>query len=336
MKRRDFIKSALVASVATQIPPARPMPARTTVRSDGSGWHLNAQDAKMRPAIEQAIPKRIYKGDIKLSVVGFGGVVVMGSPQDHANDIVAEAFDRGINYFDVAPSYGDGEAELKLGPALKPYRDKVFLACKTMKRDAEGAREELERSLQRLYTDHFDLYQFHAMTKPEDVEQIFGPKGAAETFLKAQEEGKIRFIGFSAHSEEAALAMMDRFAFDSILFPINFVCYAKGNFGPRVVQRAKEKGVARLALKMFAHTPWPKGAERTYPKCWYKPIDEPSLALQSLRFTLSEDITAAIPPGDEQLFRLALKVAPSFTPLKPEEKTSLLAGAKDLEPLFKS
>jgi aryl-alcohol dehydrogenase-like predicted oxidoreductase len=250
MKRRDFIKSALVAGVATQI------------------THLNAQDAKMRPAIQQAISKRVYKGDIKLSVVGFGGVVVMGSPQDHANDIVAEAFDRGINYFDVAPSYGDGEAELKLGPALKPYRDKVFLACKTMKRDAEGAREELERSLQRLYTDHFDLYQLHAVTKLEDVEQIFGPKGAAETFLKAQEEGKIRFIGFSAHSEEAALAMMDRFAFDSILFPINFVCYAKGNFGPRVVQRAKEKGVARLALKMFAHTPWPKGAERTYPKCW--------------------------------------------------------------------
>ncbi|MEK6754789.1 MAG: aldo/keto reductase, partial [Bacteroidota bacterium] len=305
-------------------------------RSDGSGWHLNAQDPKMRPAIQQAIPKRVYKGDIKLSVIGFGGVVVMGGSQQHANDIVAEAFERGINYFDVAPSYGNGEAEQKLGPALRPYRDKVFLGCKTMRRDAEGAKEELERSLQRLYTDYFDLYQFHALTKLEDVEQIFAPKGAAETFLKAREEGKIRFIGFSAHSEEAALAMMDRFAFDSILFPINFVCYANGNFGPRVVQRAKEKGVARLALKMLAHTPWPKGAERRYPKCWYKPVDEPSLALQSLRFTLSEDITAAVPPGDEGLFRLAMELAPRFTPLTEEERTQLVASAKDLDPLFKT
>ncbi|MBM4162353.1 MAG: hypothetical protein FJ217_14785 [Ignavibacteria bacterium] len=132
----------------------------------------------------------------------------------------------------------------------------------------------------RLHTDHFDLYQFHALTKLDDVEQIFAPKGAAETFLKAREEGKIRFIGFSAHSEDAALAMMDQFAFDSVLFPINYVCYVRGDLGPRVVQRAKEKGAARLALKLLAHTPWPKGAERNNPKCWYKPIDDPTLARQ--------------------------------------------------------
>jgi predicted aldo/keto reductase-like oxidoreductase len=318
LKRRDFIRSALAASIAAQI------------------TKLKAKGLRMRPSTHSPIPKRVYKGDIKLSIIAFGGVVIVGDSQQHANDIVAEAFDRGINYFDVAPSYGNGEAEEKLGPALKPYRDKVFLACKTLPRDAKGSQTELEQSLRRLQTDHFDLYQFHAVTKRGEVEQIFAEKGAMETFLKAREQGKVRFIGFSAHSEEAALAMMDRFAFDSVLFPINFVCYARGNFGPRVVQRAKEKGVARLALKALAHTPWPKGAERTYPKCWYEPIDDPELALQSLRFTLSEEITAAVPPGDERLFRLAMDVIGSFTPLKQEEREKLLASTKHLEPLFRS
>jgi aryl-alcohol dehydrogenase-like predicted oxidoreductase len=88
----------------------------------------------------------VYKGDVKLSIIGFGGIVVCGMEQTSANAIVSEAFERGVNYFDVAPSYFDGEAEMKLGPALEPYRKRSFLACKTTVRDAEGARKELERS----------------------------------------------------------------------------------------------------------------------------------------------------------------------------------------------
>ena len=84
---------------------------------------------------------------MKLSVIGFGGIVVCGMSQKEADRIVAEAFDRGVNYYDVAPSYFDGEAETKLGPALEPFRKRSFLACKTMARDAAGARTELERSL---------------------------------------------------------------------------------------------------------------------------------------------------------------------------------------------
>ncbi|MBM4087187.1 MAG: aldo/keto reductase, partial [Planctomycetes bacterium] len=240
-----------------------------------------------------SIPRRPYKGGVKLSVIGFGGIVVCGMEQKDANAIVAEAVDRGVNYFDVAPSYFKGEAEEKLGAALEPYRSQVFLACKTtgtpstrrlgsnpVRYDARVAQEELEQSLKRLRTDHFDLYQFHGITKMEDVDAIFKPGGAAETFVKAREQGRTRFIGFSAHSVQAAVAMMDRFPFDSVLFPINFVCYAQGNFGPQVVQKAKEKGVARLALKAFAHTPWPEGAEKKYRKCWYQPVDDPALARQ--------------------------------------------------------
>ncbi len=285
-------------------------------------------------AQQQPIPRRRYTDNVDLSVIGFGAIVLMGMEQPSANRIVSEVFERGINYFDVAPSYGNGEAETKLGPALEPHRKKVFLACKTMCRDAKGAREELERSLKRLRTDHLDLYQFHAVTKMEEVEQIFAASGALETFLKAREEGKVRHIGFSAHSEAAALSMLDRFHFDSILFPTNFVCFTSGHFGPRVLAHAKEKGTARLALKAMAYSPWSKDEQHTYPKCWYKPISDPELASLALRFTLSEDITAAIPPGDEQLYRIALEAAGSFTPLTDSERKQLVARAKNLEPLF--
>jgi aryl-alcohol dehydrogenase-like predicted oxidoreductase len=257
----------------------------------------------------------------------------MGHEQAEANKIVAEAFERGVNYFDVAPSYGEGEAEEKLGPALKPFRDQVFLACKTNQRTAAEAEQELEQSLERLYTDHFDLYQFHGVTSLEDVELIFGPGGAAETFVAAREKGVVRHLGFSAHSTEAALAMLDRFEFDSVLFPINYVCYAQGDFGPEVVARAREKGAARLALKSLAHTVRDEGYE-DYSKLWYRPIEDGSLARQALRFTLSEDITAAVSSGDVRLLRLAMDIASEFAPLSEDERRELLAGSEGLKPIF--
>src|SRR5687768_4527553 len=106
-----------------------------------------------------------------LSVIGFGGIVVTDVPQSEANQRVASAIERGVTYFDVAPSYGD--AEERLGPALEPHREGVFLACKTGERDAAGVRRELEQSLRRLRTDHVDLYQLHAVTTLEDVERVF-------------------------------------------------------------------------------------------------------------------------------------------------------------------
>lgn len=114
--------------------------------------------------------------------------------QTAANQAAREAFESGVNYFDNAPAYGkDGGArEIKMGPALKALdRDQLFLACKTKARDAAGARQELERSLQRHQTDHFDLYQMHHLVTVEDVEKSFGPGGAIETFLKARDEGSI-------------------------------------------------------------------------------------------------------------------------------------------------
>jgi len=283
------------------------------------------------------IPRRRFREDVQLSIVGFGGIVVVGQAQTEANREVARSVDRGVNYFDVAPTYGRGEAEEKLGIALQPYRDKAFLACKTQQRDAVGACRELESSLKVLKTDHFDLYQLHAMSTMEDVDTVLGTGGALEAFSKAREDGKVRFLGFSAHNEDVALRLLDEFPFDSVLFPINYVCMAQGHFGPRLLAKAKEKNVARLALKALAYTRWMSKEQRAKnPKCWYQPISDLQQARQALRFTLSEDITAAIPPGDEKVYRIAETLAAQFTPLNSDEKEALLASCKGVTPIFPS
>ena len=281
------------------------------------------------------IPKRPYRDEVSLSILGLGGMLLVGMEQFSVDRIVEEALARGINYFDVAPFYGDGEAEQKMGKALAQHREKVFLACKTLERSAKGAQEELNHSLRQLRTDHLDLYQFHAVSDMEEVNEIFAPGGALETFTQARQEGKIRYIGFSAHTVEAAMALLDRFQFDSVLFPINFICFARGNFGPQVIARAKELSVARLAIKAMAHGPWRKGEKRKYPNCWYRPIENREMARQALRFTLSEGVTAAIPPGDERLFRMALELALDLAPMGMEERNELLASTQGLRPLFR-
>jgi len=290
-------------------------------------------------ASSSALPRRAYRDGVELSIIGFGGIVVMGYEQKEANRIVASAWDRGVNYYDVAPSYGDGEAEIKLGPALQPYRKNAFLACKTTRRDAAGAQQEFEQSLRRLRTDYFDLYQFHAVSSMEDVEKILAPGGAAEFFQRMKKEGKARFLGFSAHHAEAALALMERFPVDSILFPVNFVCWYEGQFGPQMLEKAKEKKIARLALKGMAHTTWPKTLpreRRRYSKCWYEPLDEPEKARLALGWTLSQEITAAVPPGEKSLFDLALDIGASFNPLSRAQLDQVALLAKGKEPIFRA
>jgi predicted aldo/keto reductase-like oxidoreductase len=153
--------------------------------------------------------------------------------------------------------------------------------------------------------------------------------------VAARKAGQVRFLGFSAHSVEAALALIGRYDFDTILFPTSFRTWHAGNFGPQVLAAAQAKQMGILALKAMARGPWPKDAKRDrYPKCWYEPLASPDDAMMGLRFTLSHPVTAAIPPGDETLFAQALGLAMRFTPLKEDEalaiKQQALAGA----PLF--
>ncbi|NKB70533.1 MAG: aldo/keto reductase [Candidatus Latescibacteria bacterium] len=277
--------------------------------------------------------KRPY-GDTgeNLSLIGFGGIVVSQTTSTEAAQLVGEAVDGGVNYFDVAPSYGN--AEERLGPALEPYRDQVFLACKTTQRSKEGAAAELRQSLRQMRTGHFDLYQLHAMTTAEDFAQATGPNGALEAFVEAQQQGLVRHLGFSAHSAETALKLLDHYPFASVLFPVNWVTYFQAGFGPQIMEKAEQTGAARLALKAMAWGKYPEGADKRYAKCWYDPIDEPALAELALRFSLSQPITAALPPGEATFFRQALSMAQRFTPITEEEIAHLQAQSASRLPLF--
>ncbi len=309
MKRREFLKNVTAAAVA-------------------STSRLNASPAK--PIARRTLGKT---GE-KLSIIGFGGIVVMNEDTCAASNIVAEAVDRGVNYFDVAPSYGN--AQERLGLALAPYRNKSFLACKTDGRLKGDSRADLEQSLKLLKTDHLDLYQFHALTKMADLDKVLGPGGAIETFEAAKKEGKIRFIGFSVHSVETALAALDRYNFDTVLFPVNWVLFSQANFGPQILKRAQEKNMGILALKGMAKTVWAAEQKQNHPqpKCWYQPAAFPTEASLGLRWTLGHPITAAIPPGDEGYFRLAMDVAQNYKPLEAHEEQALLSGGHGLEPIF--
>jgi len=327
MKRREFIKKSTVAAGSITV---SKMLQGTSVADE-----LQRSSYSTNPA---RLPQREYgKTGVKLSIIGFGGIVVKDAEQQHANHVVAEAIEKGVNYFDVAPTYGD--AELKLGPALEPYRKKVFLACKTVQRKREGAAAELKESLKRLRPDYFDLYQLHAITDvKKDVDTVFAKGGAMEVFIEARKQGQIRYLGFSAHSEEAALAAMERFDFDSILFPINFVTFYKGNFGPKVIAAAKSKGVARLALKSLAQQRWPQGdpSRKEYPKCWYQPLTEREEARLGLYFTLSQPVTAAIPPGEESLFRMAVDLAMNLKPISINDLEKVKQMTESLNPIFQA
>jgi len=266
MDRRNFLMTGTTAA------------AGLAASSEIFGPIAKADETVQKPILR----RKLGKTGEELSIVGFAGIVVMNNSQSFANNIVAEAVDRGINYFDVAPSYGDAQA--RLGPALEPYRKKVFLACKEGSGGEEGdftkdsAAKTLDESLRQLRTDHVDLYQFHALSKMSQLEQIFGPNGAMEAFQAARQAGKLRFIGFSAHSVEVAIAAMDRYNFDTILFPINFVLASQAKFGPQVIAHAREKGMGIMAIKGMARTTWPESVRRDHPheKCWYEPGDFPT------------------------------------------------------------
>ena len=285
----------------------------------------------------QPVPRRPYgKSRIPLSVIGFGGIVVRDAEPAHAAKVVAEAYDRGVNYFDVAPSYGD--AEVKLGPALQPYRKNVFLACKTMERTAAGAEAEMKASMEHLRTDYFDLYQLHAISDvAKDVDTPFAKGGTMELLMQAKKDGRVRHLGFSAHSVAAALTAMDRYDFDSILVPINFATFYKGNFGPQIIEAAQKKGLSVLALKMLAKQKWTSGdhpLRKKYTKCWYEPLTDRHQIELAMRFTLGQPITAAIPPGEEDLFRTAIDLAPTIRPLDPQAERELKSLAASLDPVF--
>ena len=272
------------------------------------------------------------KTGLNVSAVVFGGIINMDETQAQADDYVARAIDAGVNYFDVAPTYGD--AEDRLGPALAPYRKDVFLACKTDQRGAKGAREKLEDSLRKLRTDHFDVYQLHALTTDEDLDRAFGPDGAMEVVLKAKRDGIIRNVGFSAHSEDVALRALSMFDFDTVLFPLNWALGINRGWGDRISEAAKEKGIGLLGMKALVRRSWREGEARPYPKSWCQPIwGDEALGVAAMKYAVLKGAHTLVPPGNFEHFSFMLDHVDACyaEALTDEEWAMLQREAKEAE-----
>ena len=264
--------------------------------------------------------------DIRLSAVGFGGVVLADRPQAECDADVAWAIDQGINYFDVAPQYAN--AQELMGPALAPYRDGVFLACKTLERGGDAARAELDDSLAKLKTDRFDLYQLHGLLSVDDFREAERDGGALQTLLDAKAAGKTRLIGVSAHDEDAALAAVASGHFDSVMLPINYANLNHSRFGTRLLPAAQAANLTLISLKALAKGKLTTSYDnRKHAKCWYDVCgpDEPELAHLQLRYALNQPgVVAALPPGQPEIYRMAVGHAlADLSPLNDQEEARL-------------
>jgi len=279
------------------------------------------------------LPTRRLRQQEQLSVVGMDARALADSPPERARQVLADALDRGLNYIDLPGLSNEGDIEGVVAEAISARRDEMLLAGRTARRDAAGAAADLAEMLRRLGTDHLDLYQFDAVADARDTQAIFAPDGAGKTFLKARAAGQTRMLGFVAHDVPAAMAMMGSFPLDAILVPVNFVCYAQGDFGPQLLTEAGQRDLARLACDSLAYTPWPDDA-RAYPRCPYRPIDVPQLARQAIRFALGEGVTSLLAPPDAQLLAMTMDCVGDLSPLPDEKRQALLESAQGLEPIF--
>lgn len=323
MERRSFLKlSGTIAGTGVIGIPKSLLAAQT------------AQDTLIKHA--SGLPRRILgRTGEAISIVGFPGLAMIHDDQETCNKAVRKAIDLGVNYFDVAPAYGNGKAETRLGIALEGVDySNIFLACKTKMRDKAGARMELERSLKLLKTDHFDLYQMHHIRTPDEVKQAFAPGGAIETFIEARKEGKVRYLGFSAHTTKGALQALNSFDFDTCMFPINCIEYFKIGFGKEVMDLAAKKKTAVLAIKALSRGAWAQGAQRDR-KWWYQAMESPKDIDLALRFTLSQQgVVSGFSPAFIDLFEKAVQAAKNYRPITPTETKRLEEIAKSCLSVF--
>lgn len=269
-----------------------------------------------------------------VAVFGAGALSRVKQPvADKALELVIAA---GVNHIDVAPSYG--EAELRLRPWLAGHRDKFFLGCKTLERTRVGVEHELHASLKRLGTDHFDLYQFHAVNDLHILEELTAPGGALEAVLAARDAGLVRFIGITGHGLLAPTVFLEalrRFDFDSVMFPLNAVLFRNEPYHQEsqlLLNRCNDQNIGALIIKTVARRPWGNQDHRYH--TWYEPIDEPDQIQYAVNFVLSQPVTALVTPSDHRLLPLVLDACEGYSRLSDAEPQLRVSDSVKYEPIF--
>ena len=299
MKRRDFLRSAAIAAVASTV----------------------SQPIHAAPA-SGGIPRRtLGRTGEKTSLVGLGGfhIGVASLSDEEASRIVRTALDSGVNFLDNCWDYNAGLSEVRMGKALRDgYRQKAFLMTKIDGRTVASARQQLEQSLSRLQTGHLDLIQIHEVIRMNDPERIFAPGGTLEYLEQARKEGKVRFIGFTGHkSPEIHLHMIEvarqhNYTFDTVQMPLNIMDAHFDSFAGKVVPVASKLNMGILGMKPIANGMILGSNTVT--------------AVECLQYAMNLPTTTVITGCDSmKILQQAMDTARNFRPLSSEALAGLLS-----------
>lgn len=272
-----------------------------------------------------------------MSTVAIFGAAAFGEiSQAGADKVMEQVIQAGVNHIDIAPSYG--QAEQRVGPWMPRERGRFFLGCKTMERTKQGAWDEMQRSLKRLQTETFDLYQCHAITTIEELDAVTMKGGALEALVEARQRGLTKYIGITGHGADAPkiyLEALRRFDFDSILFPLNFVQMANPDYrkhAEELIVACKAKDVGTMVIKAVTKAPW--GEREHTAATWYEPFDKMDEIQRAVNFALSYDVTGLCTVGDTRVLPMFLKACENFKRLDHSEIEGMIQSGQQYEPLF--
>jgi len=312
MNRREFLKRAAAA---------------------GTGLVVTAATAPRGLAAPSGeLPTRVLgRTGAKVTILGLGTAPIGEGPPEtqEAARIFGEVLDRGVNYVDTAPIYGN--AEEALGLVIPKRRDGLFLVTKVSTHTAEGAQESLEQSLRRLKTDHLDLVHIHSIGSKK-LDRVLAADGALAYLLKQKEAGKVRFIGISGHNRPANFVRMIKTGrIDVVMCVMNYADRNIYGFEEKVLPECRKRNVAAVAMKAYVGI---KGGFRNHKKAYVGCATAPDLLPQALAYALDLDgvALAAVGPYTLQQAIQNVEFARNYTPLTAEQRTALLARGKAMAP----
>ncbi len=266
----------------------------------------------------------------------FGAAALKNATTDEASRTLDILLEYGVNHIDTAPRYGNAEA--LIGPWMREHRDRFFLATKTGLRNYRDSRDEIRRSLDRLRVDRVDLLQLHSLAHPGDWERVMGEGGALEAVIEAREEGLTRFVGVTGHGWTIAsmhLKSLERFDFDSVLMPWNFVMYENERYRldfDAVCQECSKRDVAVQTIKAIARGPWATAEENR--NTWYQPLEEADDIENAVHWVLARPDLFLNTVGDLDLLPLVLDAACRFEGSPEDDTMRALVKARNATSLF--
>jgi aryl-alcohol dehydrogenase-like predicted oxidoreductase len=283
------------------------------------------------------IEKRPFGRTGQMSTVTlFGAAALSRATQAEADRVLDILLEYGVNHIDVAARYGD--AELRIAPWMARHRHEFFLATKTGKRLYQDARDEIHRSLDRLRVDAVDLIQLHALLHPDDWDLAMGPGGALEAAIEAREQGLVRFIGVTGHGWTIAAMhkrSLERFDFDSILLPYNYVMYGNERYREdfdAVLHLCEERQVAVQTIKAIARGPWATTDKMR--NTWYQPLEEQADIDRAVHWVIGRPGIFLNTAGDVHLLPKILDAASRYEKRPDDDAMTAMLEKQYMTTLF--